>query len=39
VAICQQLSGQGLNLARRTVTQYRQMLRMEPVEKRRRVGG
>lgn len=38
VAICQQLSEQGLNVARRTVTKYRQMLRIEPVEKRRRAG-
>jgi len=37
VAICRQLSEQGLDVARRTVTKYRQMLRIEPVEKRRRV--
>ena len=39
VAICEQLSEQGLNVARRTVTKYRQMLHIEPVEKRRRAGG
>ena len=39
VAICRQLSEQGLNVARRTVTKYRQMLRIEPAEKRRWVGG
>ena len=38
VAICRQLSEQGLDVARRTVTKYRQMLRIEPVEKRRRFG-
>lgn len=37
VAICRQLSEQGLEVARRTVTKYRQMLRIESVEKRRRV--
>jgi len=28
-----------LKVARRTVTKYRQMLRIDPVEKRRRVAG
>ena len=37
VAICRQLAEQGLDVARRTVTKYRQMLRIEPVDKRRRV--
>ncbi len=36
-AITRQLAEQGLVLARRTVTKYRQMLRIEPVEKRRRM--
>ena len=35
-AICRQLGEQGLEVARRTVTKYRQMLRIEPVERRRR---
>ena len=39
VTICLQLSEQGLNVARRTVTKYRQMLRLEPAEKRRRAVG
>ncbi|MGM9486342.1 RNA polymerase factor sigma-54 [Ideonella sp. YS5] len=34
--IRRQLVGQGLNVARRTVTKYRQMLHIESVEKRRR---
>ena len=37
VAICRQLAEQGLDVARRTVTKCRQMLRIEPVDKRRRV--
>ncbi len=37
VAICRQLSEQGLDVARRTVTKYRQMLRIDAAEKRRRV--
>ncbi len=39
VAICRQLSEQGLDVARRTLTQYRQMLRIDAAEKRRRVTG
>jgi RNA polymerase sigma-54 factor len=35
-AICRQLAEQGLEVARRTVTKYRQMLRIEAVDKRRR---
>lgn len=35
-AIARQLAGQGLNVARRTVTKYRQHLRIPAVEKRRR---
>lgn len=34
--ITRQLQVQGLKLARRTVTKYRQMLKIEPVERRRR---
>jgi len=34
--ITRQLAQQGLNVARRTVTKYRQMLRIEAVERRRR---
>ncbi len=34
--IARQLSAQGLVVARRTVTKYRQMLNIEPVERRRR---
>ena len=34
--IARQLAAQGLVLARRTVTKYRQVLRIEPVERRRR---
>lgn len=34
--ITRQLAGQGLVVARRTVTKYRQLLRIAPVEKRRR---
>ena len=37
VALCRLLSEQGLDVARRTVTKYRQLLRIEAVEKRRRV--
>ena len=36
--ITRQLEGQGLVVARRTVTKYRQMLRIESVERRRRHG-
>ncbi|MDR2330392.1 MAG: RNA polymerase factor sigma-54 [Comamonas sp.] len=36
VDITRQLAAQGLVVARRTVTKYRQLLRLEPVEKRRR---
>jgi RNA polymerase sigma-54 factor len=35
--ITRQLSQQGLKVARRTVTKYRQMLKVEPVDRRRRV--
>lgn len=35
-AITRQLATQGLVVARRTVTKYRQLLRIEPVDKRRR---
>jgi RNA polymerase sigma-54 factor len=35
-AICRQLAEQGLEVARRTVTKYRQLLRIEAVERRRR---
>jgi RNA polymerase sigma-54 factor len=35
VAIAHQLSSQGLQVARRTVTKYRQQLRIEPAERRR----
>ena len=35
--ITRQLAQQGLIVARRTVTKYRQMLKIEPVERRRRV--
>lgn len=35
--ITRQLAAQGLCVARRTVTKYRQMLRLEPADKRRRV--
>ena len=34
--IARQLAVQGLQVARRTVTKYRQILRIEPVERRRR---
>lgn len=37
--ITRQLSQQGLVMARRTVTKYRQMLKIEAVERRRRHGG
>jgi RNA polymerase sigma-54 factor len=37
--IARQLAQQGLVVARRTVTKYRQMLRIESVERRRRVTG
>ncbi|QRR32617.1 RNA polymerase factor sigma-54 [Hydrogenophaga sp. YM1] len=36
--ITRQLTAQGLVVARRTVTKYRQLLRIEPVDKRRRHG-
>ncbi len=36
VDIAQRLARQGLSVARRTVTKYRQMLRLPPVEQRRR---
>lgn len=36
--IARQLAAQGLVVARRTVTKYRQLLRIEPVDKRRRHG-
>jgi len=36
--IARQLARQGLAIARRTVTKYRQQLRIEPVERRRRLG-
>ncbi|HEY6133896.1 MAG TPA: RNA polymerase factor sigma-54 [Rubrivivax sp.] len=36
--IARQLARQGLTVARRTVTKYRQVLRIEPVERRRRYG-
>ena len=35
VEIARQLATQGLNVARRTVTKYRQLLRIEPAERRR----
>jgi RNA polymerase sigma-54 factor len=35
VAIARELASQGLNVARRTVTKYRQLMRIEPVERRR----
>jgi RNA polymerase sigma-54 factor len=35
VEITRQLSRQGLQVARRTVTKYRQMLKLPPVERRR----
>jgi RNA polymerase sigma-54 factor len=35
VEIARQLAGQGLQVARRTVTKYRQLLRIEPAERRR----
>ena len=35
VEIARQLRAQGLNVARRTVTKYRQLLRIEPAERRR----
>lgn len=38
VEIARQLSAQGLTVARRTVTKYRQLLRIEPAERRRRHG-
>jgi RNA polymerase sigma-54 factor len=34
--ITRQLAQQGLTVARRTVTKYRQILRIEPVDRRRR---
>jgi RNA polymerase sigma-54 factor len=34
--ITRQLAAQGLVVARRTVTKYRQLLRIEPAERRRR---
>jgi RNA polymerase sigma-54 factor len=37
-AICRMLAEQGLQVARRTVTKYRQMLRIEAADKRRRHG-
>jgi RNA polymerase sigma-54 factor len=37
VEITQRLSRQGLTVARRTVTKYRQLLKVPPVELRRRV--
>jgi RNA polymerase sigma-54 factor len=36
--IARQLAQQGLVIARRTVTKYRQLLRIEPAERRRRLG-
>jgi RNA polymerase sigma-54 factor len=36
--IARQLARQGLTVARRTVTKYRQLLRIEPVDRRRRLG-
>lgn len=36
VEIARQLSAQGLTVARRTVTKYRQLLRIEPADRRRR---
>lgn len=36
VDLARQLDGQGLKVARRTVTKYRQLLRIEPAERRRR---
>jgi DNA-directed RNA polymerase specialized sigma subunit, sigma54 homolog len=38
VDIARQLGGQGLQVARRTVTKYRQLLRIEPAERRRTLG-
>ena len=35
--ITRQLAEQGLVVARRTVTKYRQLLKIEPVDRRRRV--
>lgn len=35
VEIARQLAGQGLNVARRTVTKYRQLMKIEPAERRR----
>lgn len=35
VEIARQLGSQGLNVARRTVTKYRQLLRIEPAQRRR----
>jgi RNA polymerase sigma-54 factor len=35
VEIARQLAGQGLQVARRTVTKYRQLLKIEPAERRR----
>ena len=37
--IARQLGRQGLAVARRTVTKYRQMLKVEAVDRRRRVAG
>jgi RNA polymerase sigma-54 factor len=39
VEIARQLAGQGLQVARRTVTKYRQLLKIEPAERRRHQGG
>jgi RNA polymerase sigma-54 factor len=39
VEIARQLDGQGLKVARRTVTKYRQLLRIEPAERRRGQAG
>ena len=38
VDIAHRLTRQGLTVARRTITKYRQMLRVPPVERRRRLG-
>ena len=39
VEIARALAGQGLRVARRTVTKYRQLLRIEPAERRRPAAG
>jgi RNA polymerase sigma-54 factor len=39
VELARSLSGQGFQVARRTVTKYRQLLRIEPVERRRGASG